>query len=111
MRRLPHVRRIVLSSLSACPNHGYGVIGWAASLFPNEPRMSIGSVYGAIEALENDELIELHEERIQQGRKRRVMRITSRGMTVLQAELRLLQREIETSTIVSYPTPFGEVSG
>lgn len=88
----------MLSCLSVAPNHGYGVILWAATISPEDPRLSIGSVYGAIEALEGSELIELHEETVENGRSRRVMRITPPGAKVLVSELARLQRELDATT-------------
>jgi PadR family transcriptional regulator, regulatory protein PadR len=103
--RCPHLTNIVLSTilvpmigqgffvlavLADGPRHGYGIVSDVAELSDGRVRLKIGSLYGMLERLSADELIELDREESHDGRLRRYYRITSGGRHALaeEAELR-----------------------
>src|ERR1700677_2729531 len=80
----------VLTALADGPRHGYGIVSEVAELSQGRVRLKIGSLYGVLERLATDGLIEPDREEAHDGRLRRYYRLTSdgRGALVEEAELR-----------------------
>ena len=80
----------VLTALADGPRHGYGIVGEVAGLSQGRVKLKIGSLYGVLERLSADGLIEPDREEACDGRLRRYYRLTPGGRHALaqEAELR-----------------------
>jgi PadR family transcriptional regulator, regulatory protein PadR len=80
----------VLTALADGPRHGYGIVGEVAELSGGRVKLKIGSLYGVLERLAAEGLIEPDREEAHDGRLRRYYRLTSEGRGALaeEAELR-----------------------
>jgi PadR family transcriptional regulator, regulatory protein PadR len=80
----------VLTALADGPRHGYGIVGEVAELSQRRVRLKIGSLYGVLERLAAEGLIEPDGEEAHDGRLRRYYRLTRDGRRALaeEAELR-----------------------
>jgi DNA-binding PadR family transcriptional regulator len=80
----------VLTALADGPRHGYGIVGEVAELSQDRVQLKIGSLYGVLERLGAEGLIEADREEAHDGRLRRYYRLTEDGREALaeEAELR-----------------------
>jgi DNA-binding PadR family transcriptional regulator len=80
----------VLTALADVPRHGYGIVGEVAELSQGRVRLKIGSLYGVLDRLTVEGLIEPDREEAHDGRLRRYYRLTRDGRRALaeEAELR-----------------------
>ena len=80
----------VLTALADSPRHGYGIVGEVAELSQGRVKLKIGSLYGVLDRLSADGLIEPDREEAHDGRLRRYYRLTQDGRAALaeEAELR-----------------------
>jgi DNA-binding PadR family transcriptional regulator len=80
----------VLTALADGPRHGYGIVGEVAGLSQGRVKLKIGSLYGVLDRLSADGLIEPDREEAHDGRLRRYYRLTKGGRRALaqEAELR-----------------------
>lgn len=76
----------ILTALLDGPRHGYGIVGAVAELSAERVRLKIGSLYGALDRLVAEGLVELDREEAWQGRLRRYYRLTEPGRDALSAE-------------------------
>jgi PadR family transcriptional regulator, regulatory protein PadR len=79
----------VLSALADGPRHGYGIVGEVAELSRGRIRLKIGSLYGVLDRLAAEELIEPDREEAHDGRLRRYYRLTRNGRHALAEEAQL----------------------
>ena len=69
----------------AGPRHGYGIVQEVDSLSHGRVQLKIGTLYGVLDRLVEDGLVEPDREEVWQGRLRRYYRLTEageRGLTV-----------------------------
>ena len=80
----------VLTALASGPRHGYGIVREVAELSQDRVQLKIGSLYGVLDRLAADGLIEPDREEARDGRLRRYFRLTQDGRRALaeEAELR-----------------------
>lgn len=80
----------VLTALADGPMHGYGIVREVAELSEDRVQLKIGSLYGVLDRLAAEELIEADREEPHEGRLRRYYRLTQdgRGALAEEAELR-----------------------
>jgi PadR family transcriptional regulator, regulatory protein PadR len=80
----------VLTALADGPRHGYGIVREVAELSKGRVRLKIGSLYGVLDRLAIDGMIEPDREESHDGRLRRYYRLTRGGRHALaeEAELR-----------------------
>jgi PadR family transcriptional regulator, regulatory protein PadR len=80
----------VLTALADGPRHGYGIVGEVAELSGGQVKLKIGGLYGVLERLAAEGLIEPDREEAHDGRLRRYYRLTQdgRGALAEEAELR-----------------------
>jgi PadR family transcriptional regulator PadR len=76
----------ILTALLDAPRHGYGIVADVAELSGGRVRLKIGSLYGALDRLVGDGLVERDREEAWQGRLRRYYRLTERGRDALARE-------------------------
>jgi PadR family transcriptional regulator, regulatory protein PadR len=81
----------VLTALAGGPRHGYGIVGEVAELSGGRVKLKIGSLYGVLDRLVGEGLIEPDREEARDGRLRRYYRLTrdGRGALAEEAELRV----------------------
>jgi PadR family transcriptional regulator PadR len=76
----------VLTALVDVPRHGYGIVGEVAELSEGRVRLKVGTLYGVLDRLVGDGLVEPDREEIAQGRLRRYYRLTEQGRSALVVE-------------------------
>ena len=85
-----------LTALADGPRHGYGIVGDVAELSQGRIRLKIASLYGVLERLTAEGLIEPDREEAHDGRLRRYYRLTRDGRRALaeEAELRAVTARV-----------------
>src|SRR3984957_1321486 len=76
----------VLTALADAPRHGYGIVREVAELSQGRVKLKIGSLYGVLDRLSADGLIEPDREEAHDGRLRRYYRLTRDGRRALAEE-------------------------
>jgi PadR family transcriptional regulator, regulatory protein PadR len=76
----------VLTALAGGPRHGYGIVGEVGELSGGRVQLKIGSLYGVLDRLAAEGLIEADREEAHDGRLRRYYRLTRDGRGVLAEE-------------------------
>ena len=76
----------VLTALADGPRHGYGIVGEVAELSQGRVKPKIGGLYGVLDRLAAEGLIEPDREESHDGRLRRYYRLTSGGRRALAQE-------------------------
>ncbi len=76
----------VLTALVGQPRHGYGIVGDVADLSDGRVQLKVGTLYGVLDRLVADGLVEPDREEIANGRLRRYYRLTERGRDALAVE-------------------------
>ncbi len=76
----------VLTALVGEPRHGYGIVGEVSALSEGRVRLKIGTLYGVLDRLVGEGLVELDRDEVQQGRLRRYYRLTESGHRSLTEE-------------------------
>jgi PadR family transcriptional regulator, regulatory protein PadR len=76
----------VLTALVEGPRHGYAILGEVAELSRGRVRLKVGTLYGVLDRLAGEGLVELDREEVHQGRLRRYYRLTESGARALAAE-------------------------
>jgi DNA-binding PadR family transcriptional regulator len=77
---------LILTSLAARPQHGYGIMTDVAELSAGRVSIRAGTLYAALDKLSTDGLVENDREEIVNGRLRRYYRLTGAGRTFLATE-------------------------
>lgn len=78
---------LALTALLDEPRHGYGIVQEVDRLSEGSVQLKIGSLYGVLDRLAADGLVELDHEQAYSGRLRRYYRITDAGAEALAREL------------------------
>lgn len=81
----------ILAALARGECHGYGIARDAEELSEGRVRLTAGTLYGALNRLAEESLIESAGEREVQGRRRRYYRLTAAGQVALADEVRRLR--------------------
>jgi DNA-binding PadR family transcriptional regulator len=76
----------VLTALVGEPRHGYGIVKEVGDLSGGRVELKIGSLYGILDRLVAEGLVELDREEAHQGRLRRYYRITNGGIETVRVE-------------------------
>jgi PadR family transcriptional regulator, regulatory protein PadR len=77
---------LILTALADAPRHGYGIVGEVAKLSDSRVQLKVGTLYGVLDRLAGDGLIEPDHDEVHQGRLRRYYRLTEPGGRALAAE-------------------------
>ncbi|HEX8006414.1 MAG TPA: helix-turn-helix transcriptional regulator [Trebonia sp.] len=77
---------LVLTALADGPRHGYGIVREVTELSEGRVHLKIGSLYGLLDRLAADKLIEPDREEAHDGRLRRYYRLTQDGRLTLAEE-------------------------
>jgi PadR family transcriptional regulator, regulatory protein PadR len=76
----------VLLSLVDEPRHGYGIVGTVEDLSEGRVRLRVGTLYGVLDRLAAEGLVEHDREEVASGRLRRYYRLTDGGREALVKE-------------------------
>lgn len=77
---------LILTTLVDQPRHGYGIVGEVAELSEGRVALRVGTLYGVLDRLVSEGLVEPDREEVHQGRLRRYYRLTDQGGAVLDEE-------------------------
>ncbi|MFI7601365.1 PadR family transcriptional regulator [Actinoplanes sp. NPDC049681] len=83
---------LILTALAAESLHGYGLIRSVADLSNGDVRLRTGTLYGALDRLTDQGLIEIDRSEEVDGRLRRYYRLSDRGAAVLAEQAERLRR-------------------
>ncbi len=89
---------LVLTALAGGPRHGYGIVGEVEELSGARVRLKIGTLYGVLDRLVGEGLVELDREEVQQGRLRRYFRLSEAGARALAEEAARQQTNARAAT-------------
>ncbi len=70
---------LILTALAGGSQHGYGIINDVEQISKRRVRLRAGTLYTALERLQNDGLIEIDREEIVDSRLRRYYKLTPTG--------------------------------
>lgn len=88
---------LVLTALVDEARHGYGIMREVTDLSGGRVRLKVGTLYGVLDRLAADGLVELDREEVRQGRLRRYYRLTESGVRALDAEAVRLAENARTA--------------
>jgi DNA-binding PadR family transcriptional regulator len=77
---------LVLTALAAESRHGYTILGEVQQITDQRVHMHAGTLYGILDRLLGDGLVEIDHEEVVASRLRRYYRLTLLGRTLLQAD-------------------------
>ncbi|WNI24979.1 PadR family transcriptional regulator [Streptomyces sp. ITFR-16] len=77
---------LLLTALADEPRHGYAIAREVEKISGGRVRMRTGTLYGALERLLSEGLIEVHAEEVVDSRLRRTYALTATGRQSLAAE-------------------------
>lgn len=89
---------LVLTALAGGPRHGYGIVGEVEELSGARVRLKVGTLYGVLDRLVGEGLVELDREEVQQGRLRRYFRLSEAGARALAEEAARQQTNAHAAT-------------
>jgi DNA-binding PadR family transcriptional regulator len=89
---------LALTALVDEPRHGYGIVQEVDRLSGGRVRLKIGSLYGVLDRLAGEGLVELDREEVAQGRLRRYYRLTDEGAGALEEEAARLAANARAAT-------------
>jgi PadR family transcriptional regulator, regulatory protein PadR len=87
----------VLTALAGGPRHGYGIVGEVDDLSDGRVALKIGTLYGVLDRLVAEGLVEPDRDEVHQGRLRRYYRLTERGGAALDDEARRQAADARTA--------------
>ena len=95
----------VLTSLIDQPRHGYGIVGAVLDLSSGKVRLKIGTLYGVLDRMAAEGLVEPDREEVASGRLRRYYRLTEdgRGALLSAAERQAENAAVATARLRAHP--------
>ena len=88
---------LLLTALVDEPRHGYGIVHAVAELSGGRVQLKVGTLYGVLDRLVTDRLVELDREEVHHGRVRRYYRLTESGAGALEAEAARLAANVKNA--------------
>ena len=79
---------LILTVLADAPRHGYALAREVDEISAGRVRLRTGTLYGALERLQAEGLVEVHSEEQVEGRLRRTYALTLEGRRTLAEEVR-----------------------
>jgi len=83
---------LILTALAARPLHGYGIVQSVVELSDGEVKLRPGTLYGALDRLDQQGLIAVDREEPVDGRLRRYYRLSDSGVAALTEQVERLRR-------------------
>jgi DNA-binding PadR family transcriptional regulator len=74
---------LILTALAGRPLHGYGIVQEVLALSEGRTRLKVGTLYGALDRLTAEGLLEPDRDEVESGRLRRYYRLTAAGVAAL----------------------------
>ena len=88
---------LILTALAAAPSHGYGVIRAVETLSDGDVVLRPGTLYGALDRLAEQGLVEIDREAAVDGRLRRYYKLTDTGAAALATQVDRLRRHADAA--------------
>ena len=88
---------LILTALAPQPLHGYGIVQSVLQLSSGEVKLRPGTLYGALDRLAEQQLIEVDHEEAVEGRLRRYYRLSDTGAAALAVEADRLRKRAATA--------------
>lgn len=88
---------LILTALARESMHGYGIVSDVAALSGGRLALRPGTLYGALDRLTEQGLVEVDREEAVDGRLRRYYRLTESGTAALEAQVRRLRRNADAA--------------
>jgi DNA-binding PadR family transcriptional regulator len=88
----------ILAALLDGPLHGHGIIKLVLQLSEDRVRLPVGTLYGALDRLAANGLVEVDREEVVDGRPRRYFRLTEEGTGLVTAEALRMQQAASVVT-------------
>ena len=88
---------LIMTALAGSPMHGYGVIQEVAALSDGRVKLRPGTLYGALDRLSEQGLVEVQHEEVVDGRLRRYYELTKDGERLLEAEVTRLAHNAQAA--------------
>ncbi|MFG1604884.1 PadR family transcriptional regulator [Actinoplanes sp. NPDC049265] len=85
---------LILTALAAQPLHGYGIVQAVTALSDGEVTLRPGTLYGALDRLDQQGLIAVDREEPVDGRLRRYYRLSDAGAGALAEQAERLRRRV-----------------
>jgi len=92
-QRLQEPSFLILTALARGPLHGYAILKDIEATSGGATRLGVGTLYGALERLADQYLVEVAAEEVVDSRLRRSYRLTDDGAAVLTAEAKQRQQQ------------------
>lgn len=89
---------LILTALADRPRHGYALAQEILAISQGRVRLRTGTLYGSLERLQGEGLIEVFSEEVVQGRLRRTYTLTRTGRDTLAAEVRHITAHTREAT-------------
>ncbi|WP_123526267.1 PadR family transcriptional regulator [Streptomyces sp. 840.1] len=89
---------LLLTALADEPRHGYAIAREVEKISDGRVTMRTGTLYGGLERLLNEGLIEVHAEEVVDSRLRRTYTLTAAGRESLAAEVRRIAATAREAT-------------
>jgi DNA-binding PadR family transcriptional regulator len=89
---------LILTALAAEAQHGYGVIEDVRRISEGRVRLQAGTLYGVLDRLRGDGLVEVDREEVVASRLRRYYRLTGAGAELLAAEAERLRQNADAAS-------------
>jgi DNA-binding PadR family transcriptional regulator len=96
-RSMQEATFLILTSLAACTQHGYGITADVLEISGGRVRLLAGTLYAALDRLRAEGLIDVDREEVVDGRLRRYYRLTPAGGRQLTAEAERLRDNARTA--------------
>jgi DNA-binding PadR family transcriptional regulator len=74
---------LILTALADRPRHGYGIVQEVEQISGGRMRLKVGTLYGALDRLTAEGLLEPDHDEVESGRLRRFYRLTEQGVAAL----------------------------
>jgi DNA-binding PadR family transcriptional regulator len=88
---------LILTALAEHPLHGYGIVQSVLTLSGGDVKLKPGTLYGALDRLAEQGLIEVDREEAVEGRLRRYYRLSDAGAATLAGEVARLRKRAATA--------------
>jgi len=95
--RLREASFLILSALAGGPRHGYGIIKDVQAQSDGTVVLRVGTLYGALDRLAGEGLIEFDHEEVVDSRLRRYYRISAAGAGRLAREAQRSRQQAEVA--------------